>query len=314
MMWQNASILVTATPFSSPMFAVRTHVLVPNRTYGRFPPPVKVSLSVFASRTVGRVEDNAPATASPEFIQSLARGLDVIRCFDAEHQQMTLSEVARRTGLTRATARRFLITLVSLGYARSDGREFALRPRVLELGYSYLSSLTLPDIAQPHLEALATTVSESCSVAVLDGDDVVYVARVTMKRIMTLTINVGTRFPAYATSMGRVLLASQDPEWLDAYMSRTELEPFTDRTLTEPARFRSMLRRVHSQGYALTDRELENGIRSLACPIRDEEDRVVAAMNISMHASRASVEALRKEFLPFLRTAAESLEADLAGR
>lgn len=227
---------------------------------------------------------------------------------------MTLSEVARLTGLTRATARRFLFTLVALGYARTDGREFALRPRVMELGYSYLSTLTLPDVVQPHLEALATTVSESCSVAVLDDDDVAYVARVTMKRIMTLTINVGTRFPAYATSMGRVLLAAQDVDWLDAYMGRTELEPFTGRTLTEPARFRSMLRRVQAQGYALTDRELENGIRSLACPIRDEAGRVVAAMNISMPASRASTEALRKEFLPHLRSATQSVEADLARR
>lgn len=253
-------------------------------------------------------------TVTPDFIQSLARGLDVIRSFSADHPRMTLSEVALTTGLTRATARRSLITLVALGYVSSDGRYFALRPRVMELGYSYLSSLTLPELAQDHLRDLAAAVGEACSIAVLDDDDVVYVARVTSKKIMTLTINVGTRFPAYATSMGRVLLAAQDAQWLDAYMDRTELKPFTGKTVTEPARFRSTLRRVQTQGYALSDQELENGIRSLAAPIRDAAGSVVAAMNISMHASRGSTQALRKELLPHLQGSIQSLEDDLAGR
>lgn len=251
---------------------------------------------------------------SADYIQSLARGLAVIRAFDVDHPRLTLSEVARAASTTRATARRCLITLVEVGYVRNDGRYFALRPSVLELGYAYLSSLTLPEIAQPHLEELAQTVKEACSIAVLDDDDVVYVARVTTKRIMTLTINVGTRFPAYATSMGRVLLAPQSPQWLDAYLARTELRPFTDRTITEPAKFRSMLRRVQIQGFALSDQELENGIRSLAAPIRDATGTVVAAMNVSMHESRGSSEVIRKDLLPNLWNSVQSVENDIAGR
>src|SRR5512139_1746855 len=145
-----------------------------------------------------------------DFVQSLERGLAVIRAFDRDHPELTLSEVATATGVTRAAARRFLLTLAELGYVRSDGRLFALTPRVLELGYAYLSSMSLPEVAEPHLEALVATVNESSSVSVLDGTDVVYVARVPTSRIMTVSISVGTRFPAYATSMGRVLLAGLD--------------------------------------------------------------------------------------------------------
>src|SRR5690242_2893586 len=163
----------------------------------------------------------------PDFVQSLERGLAVIRAFDADHPQLTLSEVARATGLTRAAARRFLLTLVELGYVRTDGRLFALRPRVLELGYAYLSSLTLPEVAEPHLEQLVATVRESSSVSVLDRDEVVYVARVATKRIMRVAISVGTRFPAYATSMGRVLLAGQSDEWVEDYLATVNLLPLT---------------------------------------------------------------------------------------
>src|SRR5690606_426999 len=167
----------------------------------------------------------------PHFVQSLERGLAVIRAFDADHPELTLSEVARACDLTRAAARRFLLTLVDLGYMRTDGRLFALSPRVLELGYAYLSSLTLPEVAEPHLERLVAQVRESSSVCVLDGDDVVYVARVPTSRIMTVTINVGTRFPAYATSMGRVLLAGLPDEELDKYLARVKLVAFTARTV-----------------------------------------------------------------------------------
>src|SRR5688500_8804191 len=151
----------------------------------------------------------------PDFVQSLERGLAVIRAFDASHSELTLSEVAASTGVTRAAARRFLLTLAVLGYVRSDGRLFSLTPRVLELGYAYLSSFSLPDVAEPHLEALVAEVNESSSVSVLDGDDVVYIARVPTSRIMTVAISVGTRFPAYATSMGRVLLAGLSDADLD---------------------------------------------------------------------------------------------------
>ncbi|MBX7267167.1 IclR family transcriptional regulator [Micromonospora sp. Llam7] len=253
------------------------------------------------------------ATArSGEFVQSLERGLAVIRAFDAEHPQLTLSEVARTTGLTRAAARRFLLTLVELGYVRTDGRLFSLRPRILDLGYAYLSSLSLPEVAQPHMEALVAQVHESCSVSVLDGDEVVYVARVPTKRIMTVGINVGTRFPAYATSMGRVLLAAQPAAWLDEYLNTAQLRPLTRRTVTDRAKLRATLTRIAAQGYALVDQELEEGLRSLAAPIHGGDNgSVLAAVNVSAHASRGSFEMIRKELLPPLLATAKRIEEDL---
>ncbi|MFG3558377.1 IclR family transcriptional regulator [Micromonospora sp. NPDC047557] len=253
------------------------------------------------------------ATRSPEFVQSLERGLAVIRAFDGEHPQLTLSEVARRTGLTRAAARRFLLTLVELGYVHTDGRLFSLRARILELGYAYLSSLSLPEVAQRHMEALVAQVHESCSVSVLDGDEVVYVARVPTKRIMTVGISVGTRFPAYATSMGRVLLAAQPVEWLDDYLATAQLRPLTRRTVTDPAKLRAVLTKIAAQGYAIVDQELEEGLRSVAAPIHGENGSVIAAVNVSAHASRGSFEMIRRELLPPLLAAAKRIEEDIQG-
>ncbi|MFC8845964.1 IclR family transcriptional regulator [Micromonospora sp. NPDC057141] len=252
------------------------------------------------------------AARSGEFVQSLERGLAVIRAFDAEHPRLTLSEVARATGLTRAAARRFLLTLVELGYVHTDGRLFSLRPRVLDLGYAYLSSLSLPEVAQPHLEALATQVRESCSVSVLDGDEVVYVARVATRRIMTVGISVGSRFPAYATSMGRVLLAAQPAGWLDDYLATARLRALTRHTVTDPVRLRAALATIAAQGYAIVDQELEEGLRSLAAPIHGEHGSVVAAVNVSAHASRGSFETIRTELLPPLLATAKRVEEDLA--
>ncbi|MEV6812499.1 IclR family transcriptional regulator [Micromonospora sp. NPDC051296] len=251
------------------------------------------------------------AARSGEFVQSLERGLAVIRAFDAEHPQLTLSEVARATGLTRAAARRFLLTLVELGYVHTDGRLFSLRPRILDLGYAYLSSLSLPEVAQPHMEALVAQVHESCSVSVLDGDEVVYVARVPTKRIMTVGISVGTRFPAYATSMGRVLLAAQPGDWLDDYLGTAQLRPLTRRTITDPAKLRTTLTKIAAQGYAIVDQELEEGLRSLAAPIHGDNGSVIAAVNVSAHASRGSFEMIRKELLPPLLATAKRIEEDL---
>jgi IclR family pca regulon transcriptional regulator len=253
------------------------------------------------------------AARTPEFVQSLERGLAVIRAFDAEHPQLTLSEVARATGLTRAAARRFLLTLVELGYMRTDGRLFSLRPRILELGYAYLSSLSLPEVAMPHMEALVAQVHESCSMSLLDGDEVVYVARVPTKRIMTVGISVGTRFPAYATSMGRVLLAGQPAEWLDDYLAKADLKPLTRRTVTDPAKLRAVLAKISAQGYAIVDQELEEGLRSLAAPIHGESGSVIAAVNVSAHASRGSSEVIRRELLPPLLETAKRIEEDLRG-
>lgn len=253
------------------------------------------------------------AARSPEFVQSLERGLAVIRAFDGEHPQLTLSEVARRTGLTRAAARRFLLTLVELGYVHTDGRLFSLRARILELGYAYLSSLSLPEVAQRHMEALVARVQESCSVSVLDGDEVVYVARVPTKRIMTVGISVGTRFPAYATSMGRVLLAAQPVDWLDDYLATAQLRPLTRRTVTDPAKLRTVLTKIATQGYAIVDQELEEGLRSVAAPIHGENGSVIAAVNVSAHATRGSFEMIRRELLPPLLAAAKRIEEDVRG-
>jgi IclR family pca regulon transcriptional regulator len=262
--------------------------------------------------SIGR-DDPEAATAPRDtnFVQSLERGLAVIRAFDADHQRLTLSDVARSTGLTRAAARRFLLTLERLGYVRCDGRWFSLRPRVLELGYAYLSSLTLTEVIQPHLETLVARVNESSSVSVLDEDDVVYVARVPTKRIMAVVIAVGTRFPAYATSMGRVLLAALPLEELEDYLERVELTPLSSYTTTDKQELRAKLDVVRRQGYAMVDQELEEGLRSAAAPLRAPDGSVTAAINVSVHASRTSMQQLVENFLPPLLDAAAQIEHDL---
>jgi IclR family transcriptional regulator, pca regulon regulatory protein len=246
-----------------------------------------------------------------DFVQSLDRGLAVIRAFGPGRERLSLSDVARETGLTRAAARRFLLTLVKLGYVRSDGREFSLRPLVLELGYAYLSGLAMPEIASPHLEELVARVRESSSISVLDGHDIVYVARVPTKRIMTVAISVGTRFPAHATSMGRVLLAGMSPEDLDKYLSQGDFETFTAGTVTDPDRLRDIVREVRRQGYAIVDQELEEGLRAIAAPIHGSGGAVIAAINLSAHASRVSLAAMRAVLLPALLETAGQIEADL---
>jgi IclR family pca regulon transcriptional regulator len=248
---------------------------------------------------------------STDFVQSLERGLAVIRAFDAEHRELTLSDVARTTGLTRATARRFLLTLGELGYVSVANGRFSLRPRVLELGYPYLSSLGLPELAPPHMERLVARVNESSSISVLDDTDVVYVVRVPTRRIMSITLSVGTRLPAYATSMGRVLLAGLGDDELGLLLARTELRTLTARTVTDPGALTQLLGRVRLQGYALTDQELEEGLRSIAVPIRDGTGTVAAALNVSVHASRTSTAALKRDVLPLLLETAAAIELDL---
>lgn len=247
-----------------------------------------------------------------DFVQSLQRGLAVIRAFDGESRTLTLGEVATATGLARAAARRFLLTLVDLGYVRVDARLFELSPRVLELGRAYLSSLRLPTLAHPHLEALVDDVGESATIAVLDATDIVYVAHVPARRIMSITIGVGTRDPAFATSLGRVLLAAQDDAWLDGYLGSAPLSPITDHTVSGARPLRAELARVRRQGYALVDQELEDGLRAVAVPIHDAHGAVVAAVNLAVHAGRWTVEAIRADLLPRLREAANAIEAALA--
>jgi IclR family transcriptional regulator, pca regulon regulatory protein len=252
-----------------------------------------------------------PLVPSSDFVQSLARGLAVIRVFDATRPELGLSEVSRATGLTRATARRLLLTLVRLGYVRQEGNRFSLRPRVLDLGYSYLSALSLPELAQPHMEALVAEVNESSSIAVLDDTDIVYVVRVPTSRIMSITIAVGTRLPAYPTSMGRVLLADLDSEALEDRLARMELRALTPTTVADGAALREELEHVRLQGWAAVDQELEQGVRSAAVPIRNSSGTVSAAMNVSVHASRMTMQDLRKRVLPSLLRTAAAIEAEL---
>jgi IclR family transcriptional regulator, pca regulon regulatory protein len=252
-----------------------------------------------------------PSRRPAGYVQSLDRGLAVICCFSAEHPRLTLSEVARQTELSRAAVRRSLITLQTLGYVGSDGRHFYLTPRVLTLGYAYLSSLSLADVAQAHLSDLANDVHESCSASVLDGYDIVYVARAATKRIMTISLSVGTRLPAYATSMGRVLLAAFPSDQLDAYLGAAPLTRLTERTIVDQERLRAEIARTRHRGWCLVDQELEDGVRSIAVPVHDSAGRVVAAVNTSAHATRVPLVTLQKSFLPKLRECAATIDAEL---
>ncbi|MGW0802542.1 IclR family transcriptional regulator domain-containing protein [Nonomuraea sp. NPDC002799] len=246
----------------------------------------------------------------PYFVQSLERGLAVIRAFDHTRPHLTSTEVAKITGLDRAAARRFLLTLVDLGYVMTDGRLYSLRPRVLELGFAYLSSLSLPEVALPHMERLVGEIHETCSLGVLDGKEVVFVARVPVKRLMTIPIMVGSRFPAYPTSMGRVLLAGVSDQALDDYLGSVRLEQIAEHTVTDPAELRSIVQEVRKRGWAIVDQEIDDGSRSIAVPVRDSSGRVMAALNVSMLSGRGSAEAM-SDFLPAMRRAADQIEADL---
>ncbi len=246
-------------------------------------------------------------TRSGDFIQSLERGLAVIGSFSGERRRQTLSEVAATTGLTRATARRVLLTLTELGYVDQSGRVFSLAPKVLDLGYAYLSSQPMVELAQRPMERLVDEVNESSSMSVLDGTEIVYVARVPTRRIMTISLAVGSRLPAYPTAMGRVLLAGLSDEEVDEHIGRIHLEPLTESTITDPRRLRDAIREVRGQGWALVDQELEVGVRSIAAPISVGSGTVRAAINVSGHATRVSVERLREDFLPLLLATAATI-------
>ncbi|EJW11350.1 Pca regulon regulatory protein PcaR [Rhodovulum sp. PH10] len=248
---------------------------------------------------------------SGEFVRALARGLAVIEAFDQQHSRLTLTEVARRTGVSRATARRLLHTLTTLGYAAQIGREFTLRPKVLSLGLAYVSSFSLTSLARPYMEELVEAVHESCSISVLDGTEIVYVARVPAKRIMSIDIGVGTRLPAVTTSMGRVLLAALPEDELDrtiaASRSHLAAPTATRRAALEPDALRQKIRDCARQGWAMVDQELEDGLRSVAVPIHGQNGAVVAAMNLGTHAALVPQKRLLGEYLPALQRAAEAI-------
>jgi IclR family transcriptional regulator, pca regulon regulatory protein len=247
-------------------------------------------------------------------VQSLERGLAVLRVFSADAPALTLSEVARRAGVTRATSRRLLHTLVALGYVRSDGRLFELTPKVLDLGYAFLSSLQLPDIAQPFMEQLSERVRESVSVAVLDGHEIVYVARVPTNHIMSISLGLGSRLPAVSTSMGRVLLADLPATARDRVLREVVIERRTDRTIVDRDALARELTDVQRHGYAIVDRELEDALRSVAVPLRDRRGRAVAALNVGTHAGRVGLRELRATILPELQATATAINAQLAQR
>jgi IclR family pca regulon transcriptional regulator len=249
---------------------------------------------------------------SPDFVQSLARGLTVIRAFDEVHPSLTLSEVADRTGLARAVVRRSLLTLQHLGYVGARGRQFFLTPRVLELGFGYLSSLALPELALPAMEQLAQRLSESCSLSVLDGADIVYLARVPVRRVMTISLGVGARLPAFAASMGRVLLAGLSDDALDEWLAKARTRPLTPHTVFEKRALQAEILRVRAQGYSLVIQELELGLCSVAVPIRDRSGRVVAAVNVGMPFRKGIREHALRKILPALRATQITIEGAIA--
>ncbi|MDP8920590.1 MAG: IclR family transcriptional regulator [Pseudomonadota bacterium] len=251
------------------------------------------------------IEDQA--SNDRDFVASLEKGLLVIEAFDANRSKLTLSDVAKLTGITRAAARRYLLTLTKLNYADFDGRYFSLSPRILRLGYAYLSSTSLSARVQPFLERISEETGESSSAAILDGDDIVYIARSATRRIMSIGLGVGSRLPAYCTSLGRAILAYQSQEAVDAYLQRVRLEARTPKTVTDKGELRRVLEATRAQGYALVNEELEFGLRSIAVPVIQKTGQVTIALNLSAQAGRISTDEMKERFLPSLNGASEAL-------
>jgi len=244
-------------------------------------------------------------------MQSLARGLDVLRAFGGGRAQLSIGDVARVTGLSRAAARRCLYTLTTLGYATSADGRYELTPAVLSLGHGYLSSTAVARVAQPILERVSDTLHESSSLAVLDRDEIVYIARAATRRILSIGLAVGSRLPAACTSMGRVLLACADDATRARYLARVTLVKHTPRTIVDKDELATELARVRAAGHAIVDQELELGLRSLAVPVRGSNRTVIAAINVGVHAGRTDKQTLLREFLPVLQRAAAEIEAAL---
>jgi IclR family pca regulon transcriptional regulator len=250
--------------------------------------------------------------AGPDFIEALARGLEVIAAFEPNRPAMSLTEVASATSLARPTARRILLTLTELGYVRPEGAGYALTPRVLDLGVAYVRSQGLWEIARPHMESLSAATDESCSIAQLDGSDIVYVARVAVPKIVALTVQIGTRFPALQTSLGKVLLAALTPADVDAVLAEPTRSGLTPRWQPDRAERDAELREVRARGWALTDQQLTLGIRSVAAPLRDGAGQVVGALNVNTHAAETPVDHLLGHHLPLLLKTAGEISADYA--
>lgn len=258
---------------------------------------------------------NAAIGAGPKpgdgYVQSFARGLDVIRSFNAAAPRQTLSEVAARAGLTRAGARRILLTLQALGYVHSDGKQYSLTPRILDLGFAYLSSMPTWNLAEPVMQELVEQVKESCSAAVLDGSDIVYVLRVPTRKIMSIGLGVGSRLPAYCTSMGRMLLAGLPDNALEHFLQASPRQPLTRHTVTEVDALMAKIRQARRQGWCLVNQELEEGLISIAAPLTNRAGQTVAALNISGQANRTSPRQMQEALLPALLKAAHEISARL---
>lgn len=259
-----------------------------------------------------KMQEEMLSEDSRDFVTALASGLEVIQAFDHEHPRMTLSEVATRTGMNRAKARRFLLTLHALGYVRKQQRYFELAPRVLQLGYAFLSANNYRDVIQQHLEDITAETGESSSLGVLDGNDVIYVARSAAKhRLMAITLSVGTRLPAAHTSMGRMLLAQLCESDLDNCLSSVALEPYTEKTVTDIGELRNEIMKVRQQGYAISDQELDSGLRSIAVPVHDAKQHLIGAINISTNAARVDLDTLINIYLPVLKNKIEKIRSHI---
>jgi IclR family transcriptional regulator, pca regulon regulatory protein len=252
-------------------------------------------------------------TAGPDYVQSLHRGLLVIRAFDSAHATLTLSQVAVRAGLSRAVARRLLLTLAHLGYVQQDRRQFALTPRILELGFSYLATLSVASLARPVMEEVAQRIDESCSMTVLDGSDIVYVQRIAVRKVMTVSLAIGARLPAFCTSMGRMLLAGLDAPQLEHWLQQLQPQALTRFTQTNLAQLRRAIERAREQDYSYVEQELEEGLCSLAVPVRDAQGAIIAALNTGMAFRTGARTHALKQVLPALRDGAARIERHLRG-
>lgn len=247
----------------------------------------------------------------PDFVTALVRGLGIIRCFNKGAERLTLSDVAARAGLSRGTARRFLLTLEAIGYVANEEGRFRLLPKVLDLGYSYLTSVPLWELAQPFMKSIVDEVDESCGLAVLDGQDVVYLARVPPTHIYIIPVHVGTRMPAFANAMGQVLLAELTQAELDAYFKEASLTKLTPQTETDPIALRRVLQQIRRQGYAMPIHQVYEGRASMAVPIRNRQGKAVAAMNVSALLSRVSIDKFQSKILPLLQRTAAQIQGGL---
>ncbi|TKC92385.1 IclR family transcriptional regulator [Trinickia terrae] len=277
-------------------------------------PPAPVASAGIPAEAAENAAADSPDKPGDSYVQSFARGLAVIRTFNAGRPEQTLTDVAAAAGLTRAGARRILLTLQTLGYVEAEGRLFRLTPKILDLGFAYLTSMPFWNLAEPIMEELSAQVHESCSAAVLDRTEIVYVLRVPTHKIMTINLSIGSRLPAYCTSMGRMLLSALSDEELDAALDASPIKQYTPRTITDKDELKKTIAQVRRQGWSVVDQELEAGLISLSAPIRNRQGRVIAALNISGNVQRNSAKQMVKAFLEPLQQAAQTVSELVARR